>query len=146
MCQGHLEPVLNTLKTLRQAGVHLEITNLLLSGFNDDENTLIKMCLWIKDNLGADTPLHFSRFFPMYKLTSLNPTPVEALERARQIALNSGLKYVYIGNLAGNPAENTYCPKCKKLLIERRGYFIIQDNIVDGKCKFCGDKIEGIWK
>jgi pyruvate formate lyase activating enzyme len=146
MCQGHLEPVLNTLKTLRQAGVHLEITNLLLSGFNDGEDSLIKMCLWIKDNLGADTPLHFSRFFPMYKLTSLNPTPVEALERARQIAQDCGLKYVYIGNLAGNPAENTYCPKCKKLLIERRGYFIIQDNIVDGKCKFCGDKIEGIWK
>ena len=146
LCQGTLEPVLRSLKILKEEGVHVEITNLILPGYNDDPDTLKKMCQWIKENLGADTPLHFSRFFPMYKLLSLNPTPVEALEKARQIALDCGLNYVYIGNLAGHPAENTYCPRCKKLLIERRGYFILENNIVDGKCKFCKEEVKGVWK
>jgi len=145
MTEGTLEPVLKSLKILKEEGVHLELTNLVLSGYNDDPDSIIKMCLWIKENLGPDTPLHFSRFFPMYKLMHLNPTPAETLEKARQIALDCGLKYVYIGNLAGHPAENTYCPKCKKILIERRGYFIVQNNIKDGKCKFCGEKIAGVW-
>ena len=103
------------------------------------------MCLWIKDNLGPDTPLHFSRFQPMYKLVALNPTPVETLEKARQIAILCGLKYVYIGNVAGNPAENTYCPKCKNIVIKRAGYMILEVNLKDGKCKFCGEEIEGEW-
>jgi pyruvate formate lyase activating enzyme len=104
------------------------------------------MCLWVRDNLGPDTPLHFSRAFPMYKLISINPTPVETLERARQIAMDCGLKYVYIGNLAGSPGENTYCPKCKKMIIERRSIFLLENDVIDGKCKFCGEKISGIWK
>jgi len=140
-----LEPVLRTLKILKEERVHLEITNLILTGYNDDPDTITKMCLWIRENLGADTPVHFSRFFPMYKMVSLNPTPPEALERARQIALDCGLNYVYIGNLPGHSAENTYCPRCKKLLVERRGYFISSNNILKGKCKFCGLKIAGVW-
>jgi len=146
LTEGSLGPVLNSLKVLKQEGVHIEVTTLLLSGFNDDEPTLRKMCLWIKDNLGPDTPLHFSRFFPMYKLTSLSPTPVEDLERARRIAIESGLKYVYIGNIPENPAENTYCPRCAKIVIERKGFFIVQNNLQDGKCKFCGERIAGVWK
>jgi len=146
LSEASLEPVLKSLKVLKEEGVHVEITNLILFGFNDDETLITKMCVWIKENLGADTPLHFSRAFPMYKLTSLNPTPLETLERAKKIALNSGLKYVYIGNVPGQSLENTYCPKCGKLLIERKGYFVLQNNIKDGKCKFCGETIEGIWK
>jgi pyruvate formate lyase activating enzyme len=146
MSDATLGPVLKTLKILKEEGVHLEITNLVLPGYNDDKETITKMCLWIKENLGADTPVHFSRFFPMYKLLTLNPTPVAALREARRIALDCGLKYVYIGNLAGDPAENTYCPNCKATLIERKGYFILQNNIKDGKCKFCGEKIEGVWR
>jgi len=145
MAEGTLEPVLNTLKVLKEEGVHVEITNLMLPGYNDDEKTLIKMCLWIKENLGEETPMHFSRFFPMYKLVALNPTPVTTLEKARKIALDCGLKYVYIGNVVGHPAENTYCPKCKEIAIERRGYFIVQNNIINGKCKSCGEEIEGVW-
>lgn len=140
-----LGPVLETLKRIRKAGVHLEITTLIVPGFNDDSKTLTKMCLWIKDNLGADTPLHFSRFFPLYKLVALNPTPVFTLEKARDIALDCGLKYVYIGNISANPAEDTYCPACKKVLIRRSGYIVLEVNIVDGKCKFCGEKIAGVW-
>ncbi|MBM3245835.1 MAG: AmmeMemoRadiSam system radical SAM enzyme [Candidatus Omnitrophica bacterium] len=146
MAEATLGPVLRSLKILKEEGVHLEITNLVLPGFNDNQDALTKMCLWIKENLGPDTPVHFSRFFPMYKLASLNPTPVETLEKAREIALDCGLKYVYIGNLAGHPAENTYCPKCKELLIERRGYFVTRNNIKDGKCKFCGESINGVWR
>ena len=123
----------------------MEITNLILPGYNDNPDLITKMCLWIKENLGPDTPIHFGRFFPMYKLMQLNPTPVETLEKARNIALDCGLKYVYIGNVGGHAAENTYCPKCKKMLIERRGYFIVQNNIVGGKCKFCSEEIKGVW-
>jgi pyruvate formate lyase activating enzyme len=141
-----LEPVLKSLKVLREEGVYVEITNLILPGFNDDEALIKKMCLWIKDNLGPDTPVHFGRFFPLYKLTSLNPTPVETLEKARAIALDCGLKYVYIGNVAGHPAENTYCPRCKKVVIERKGYFVTQNNLEGGKCKFCQEEIKGVWK
>ena len=145
IAEGSLGPVLNALKILREEGVHIEITNLVLPGYNDDPTMITRMCLWIKDNLGLQTPLHFSRFFPMYKLLSLNPTPVSTLEKARQIALDCGLKYVYIGNVAGNPAENTYCPRCKKAVVRRSGYTILEINLKDGKCKFCGEKIEGIW-
>ncbi len=143
--EASVEPVLKSLKILREEGVHIEITNLILAGFNDDSENITKMCLWIRDNLGADTPLHFSRAFPMYKLTSINPTPVETLERARKIAMDCGLRYVYIGNLAGSSGENTYCPKCKKAIIQRRGYFILENDVVEGKCKFCGEVIAGVW-
>ncbi len=145
MSEATLEPVLRSLKILKEEGVHLEITNLVLSGYNDDPNLITKMCLWIKENLGPDTPLHFSRAFPMYKLNTINPTPVETLERARQIALDCGLKYVYIGNVGGNPAENTYCPKCKKIVIKRVGYMILENNLENGKCKYCAEKIAGVW-
>jgi pyruvate formate lyase activating enzyme len=104
------------------------------------------MCLWIKENLGADTPLHFSRAFPMYKMISINPTPPQALENCRRIAQECGLKYVYIGNLAGNPAENTVCPKCGKVVIARQGYITSEINLAEGKCKFCGERIDGIWR
>ncbi len=145
MSEGSLDPVLESLKILKEEGVHLEITNLILPGYNDDEESIIKMCLWIKDNLGEDTPLHFSRFIPIYKLAGLSPTPVETLEKARQIALDCGLKYVYIGNVAGNKAENTYCPKCKNVVIKRTGYMVSEINIVGGKCKFCAEEIKGVW-
>ncbi len=146
LTEASLGPVLKTLKLLKEEGVHIELTNLILPGYNDDEETIIKMCLWIKENLGKDTPLHFSRFFPMYKLLSLNPTPVTTLEKAKQIAQDCGLEYVYIGNVGGHPGENTYCPKCKRIIIERKGYFILENNIENGRCKFCGEEIEGIWR
>ena len=145
MSSGRLEPVLETLKTIKQEGVWLEITNLIIPSANDDPEDIRKMCEWIKENLGEDTPLHFGRFFPNYKLINLPPTPTETLERARQIALDVGLRYVYIGNVPGNPAENTYCPKCEELLVKRVGYIVEENNIIDSKCKFCGYKIARRW-
>lgn len=138
--------VLETLKTIKKEGVWLEITNLVIPGQNDDPKVIRTMCRWIKDNLGSGVPLHFSRFIPSFKLQNLPPTPVEKLEEAYKIAKEEGLKYVYIGNIPGNDYENTYCPNCGKLIIERHGYQVWIDGMKDGKCKHCGYIVEGIWK
>ena len=144
---GNLDSVLKTLKILKEEGVWIEITNLILSGYNDDDDTIIKMCLWIKENLGEQVPVHFSRFWPMYKLLALNPTPITTLEKARKIAQDCGLKYVYIGNIPGHTGENTYCPNCGNIVIKRSGYSILGVNIDDhGRCSFCKEQIPGIWK
>lgn len=143
---GTVEPVLRSLKILKAEGVHLEITNLVLPGFNDAQESVRKMCLWIKDNLGPDVPVHFSRFWPMYKMNTLDPTPPETLERLREIAGECGLNYIYIGNVAGNPAESTYCPGCGEIVVKRSGYMIQEVNLKDGRCKFCSTKIAGVWE
>ena len=145
MSQGHLAPVLQTLKTLKNEGVHLEITNLMIPTKNDDVDTVRKMCAWIKSEVGADTPVHFSRFYPLYKLRNLPPTPVSTLEKSRKIAMDLGLEYVYIGNVPGHEGERTFCPRCKKLLIVRQGYSVGEVHLNKGKCKFCGKPISGIW-
>jgi len=144
ICSGSLKPVLNSLVVLKEEKVWLEITNLLIPTLNDDMKKIREMSRWIQKNLGADVPLHFSRFFPNYKLTNLPPTPLETLVEARKTAMDAGLRFVYIGNIR-QEAESTFCPKCKKLLIERIGYFLKQNNISDGKCKFCSTSIAGIW-
>ena len=143
---GELAPVLRTLQTLRQKKVHVEIVNLVITQMNDQPETLAKMCAWIKDELGPLTPLHFSRFYPLYKMQNHYPTPASALEQARDIALKAGLKYVYIGNLPGNKAESTFCHNCGKLVIERTGYRLGEVKMKDGACGHCGTKIPGIWK
>jgi len=145
MCGATLQPVLNTLKILKEEGIWLEIVNLIQPTKNDDPEIIEEMCKWIKKNLGPDVPISFSRFYPMYHLKNLPPTPVETLEKAREIALKCGLHYAYVGNVGGHPGEDTYCPKCGKKLIDRAGYQILENNIVKGKCKFCGTEIAGIW-
>ena len=142
---AQLKPVLETLKTIKHEGVWLEITNLLIPGLNDDPAKIKEMCLWIKENLGDDVPLHFSRFMPAYRLENLPPTPIEKLEEARRIAKGVGLKYVYIGNTPGHEGENTYCPNCGKMIVKRMGYRILENDIKDRKCKFCGYAIAGRW-
>lgn len=142
---GNLQPVLDTLKMFRDEGVWLEITNLVVPTWTDDMDMIKKMCDWLYDNDLYMYPLHFSRFNPLYKLTNLPQTPVSTLEKARQTALSAGIRYVYIGNVPGNEANHTYCPKCKKMLIERIGFFLKQNNIVASHCTFCNEKIEGVW-
>jgi pyruvate formate lyase activating enzyme len=145
LCGGELNPVLETLKKLKQEKVHLEITNLMIPTKNDEMSVLREMCLWIKKDLGADTPIHFSRFYPLYKLKTLPPTPVSTLEKAREVASSAGLEYVYIGNIPGHAGENTFCPKCKKMVIQRTGYMVGEVNLKAGKCRYCGKPIPGIW-
>jgi len=145
LCGGELAPVLETLKTLKQEKVHVEITNLVIPTKNDEMPVIKEMCLWIKKELGADTPLHFSRFYPLYKLKTLPPTPVSTLDKARAVALSAGLEYAYVGNVPGHEGENTFCPKCKKMIIQRTGYMVGEVNVKAGKCKYCGKPIPGIW-
>ena len=125
--------------------VHLEITNLIIPTKNDGISVIREICRWIKRELGADTPIHFARFYPLYKLTGLPPTPVVTLERARSTALAEGLEYVYISNIPGHEGENTFCPKCRKMIIRRAGYMVVEINVTQGKCKYCGKPIPGIW-
>ena len=145
-CAGSLDPVLETLKILKREKVWFEITNLIVPTVSDDMDMIKEMCEWIYANLGGNYPLHFSRFTPMYKLANLSPTSKEALEKARKIALECGLNHVYIGNIRTNEGENTYCPKCRKLLIERKGFFVAKNDLQNGTCKFCGESITGVWK
>ena len=143
---GKLEPILRTLKILNEEGVWLEITNLIIPGWTDDFDMIKEMCEWLYKNGFADNPLHFSRFQPIYKLTQLPPTPLSTLTKAREIALDAGIKYVYIGNVPGTEAENTFCPNCNKIIIKRRGYRILSNHVINGKCEFCSEPISGVWE
>jgi len=146
ICSGTLEPVLQTLKTIREEGVHLEVVNLVVPTLNDGEREQREMARWLVENLGPDVPLHFNRFYPQYQLTALPPTPLETLERARAIAMDEGMRYVYIGNVGQHPAESTYCAHCGQLIIHRRGMEVLANHMVGGKCSFCGAPIPGVWK
>ncbi len=146
MTEGRLAPVLNTLKALRARRVHTEIVNLMVPGKNDDLEQVRAMCRWIYKELGPDVPLHFSRFYPRYKLKSIPPTPISTLEKARTIAMDEGLHFVYIGNVPEHPAGHTYCPHCEKMLIRRVGYRVKVLGLNAGKCQRCGRAIAGIWK
>ncbi len=146
MSEGRLAPVLDSIKGYKKAGVHVELTTLVVPTKNDDIGTITKMSEWIRDEVGKETPLHFSRFIPLYKLRNLPDTPVETLEAAHDAAKKAGLEYVYIGNVPGHKYESTYCPKCKEILIYRMGYFVGEVKIKNGKCKFCGYPIAGIWQ
>jgi len=143
---GGLDTVLNTLKVMKEEGVWIEITNLIVPDWTDDMNMIEEMCNWLYDNGFDDTPIHFSRFTPMYKLKHLPPTPASKLKKAREIALSAGLKYVYIGNLPGNEGEDTYCPNCKEKIINRRGFYITEKHITSNKCDLCGETIAGVWE
>ncbi len=144
---GKLKPVLRTIEIIKKSGVWLEIVYLIIPTLNDSEKEIRELSKWIVKNIGNSVPIHFSRFFPQYKMKNLPPTPIKTLERAYSIAKEEGLKFVYIGNVFGHKYESTYCPNCRRVLIKRIGYKIIENNITgDGKCKFCKTKIEGIWK
>jgi pyruvate formate lyase activating enzyme len=125
--------------------VWYEIVYLVITSLNDSDEELRDTSRWIYDNLGPDVPLHFSRFYPKYQLRNLRPTDPERLTTARDMAMDTGLNYVYIGNVPGDPSESTYCPKCGKMLINRVGYRIRQNYLINGECKWCNEKIPGVW-
>lgn len=142
---GELKPVLDSIVTLRRMGKWLEIVYLVVPTLNDGDAEFRDLARWVKTNAGADVPLHFTRFHPEYLLKNLPITPVPTLERAKQIADAEGLHYVYIGNVPGHPAENTLCPKCGHMLVQRMGLEITQMLIDKGECPFCHQPIPGIW-
>jgi pyruvate formate lyase activating enzyme len=143
--RGELKPVLNSLVTARKLAPWLEIVYLVVPTLNDSDAEYRNLAKWIKAELGPDVPVHFTRFYPLYLLKNLPPTPVQTLERAKAIADSEGLHYTYIGNVPGHAGENTYCPKCRLLLIERAGFTIAQMNVSKAKCKRCGHSIPGVW-
>lgn len=143
----HLQPVLDTLKTLRhETGVWFEITNLMIPGLNDAADETRALCGWVLENLGDDVPLHFTAFHPDFKLRDRPPTPPETLHQARRIAMDMGLKFVYEGNIYSEGA-NTICPGCKRAVVKRWWHKVSGLRITpEGLCEFCGARIPGYFK
>ncbi len=141
---GKLQPVLDTLRILKEEGVWFEVTNLVVPTWTDDVEMAREMCVWLYDNVGPDYPLHISRFSPAYKLLNLPPTPVETLREIQKVARDEGLHYVYIGNVPGE-GEDTYCPHCERLIVGRKGFFVTEMHVKEGSCEYCGQEIKGVW-
>ena len=142
---GKLQPVLDSLKIYRDAGIWLEITNLVVPGWTDKTDEIGWMCKWLSENGFKDTPLHFSRFHPTHKLQQLPSTPVELLRNAVKIASGEGIRYVYTGNVPGNEISDTRCGSCGITLVTRLGYTITGNTINNGKCSKCGNTVPGVW-
>ena len=140
---GELKPVLAALEQIRKSGVWLEIVYLVIPTLNDTDAEFRDLARWVKTSLGSDVPVHFTRFHPQYLLKHLPPTPENTLQRAYDTAKAEGLEYVYLGNLPGHPAESTYCPGCRAVLIERRGYQVSVKNLKGNRCGSCDREIPG---
>ncbi len=142
---GELKHVLDTLRRLAKLGTWTEIVNLVIPTLNDSVAEVRDLARFVRDEVGREVPLHFTRFHPAYRLTNLPSTPVATLERARDVALGEGLAFVYLGNVPGHPGESTYCPGCRKLLLRRVGMATVENRLVRGACPDCGRKVPGIW-
>jgi pyruvate formate lyase activating enzyme len=145
ICKARLQPVLDTIVRLKNLGVWIEVTTLVIPGHNDSTEELTEIAQFIK-GVGADIPWHVTAFHPTFKMMDRPATPVATLRRAHEIGLKAGLRYVYTGNIPGEKGENTYCYGCQELLIERLGYTIRRYNLQDGKCPKCQTAIDGVWK
>jgi pyruvate formate lyase activating enzyme len=145
ICRGRLKPVLDSLVKINKSGTWLEIVYLVVPTLNENEAEIKTMCGWILKELGPDVPVHLTRFHPMYLLKNLPATPVSTLEKLKAVADTAGLHYVYIGNVPGHDAENTYCHSCRKKIIGRYGFRILENQVRNGKCGYCGTKIPGVW-
>jgi pyruvate formate lyase activating enzyme len=143
-CGASLDPVLQSLQKMKEAGIWVEITTLLIPGLNDSDEELKDIAGFIA-GLGKETPWHISRFHPQFKMLNISATPVASLQRAREIGLLAGLKYVYSGNVPGEEGESTYCFHCGNCLIERYGFRVIKMNLNGNKCNRCNTEVEGIF-
>jgi pyruvate formate lyase activating enzyme len=147
LCGAHLQPVLDTLKYIRhETTAWLEITTLLIPGENDSEQELQAMTQWIATELGNDVPLHFSAFHPDFKMRDKQHTPLATLQKARRIALQNGLRYVYTGNVTDPEGASTWCHSCNGLLIERDRYNIGNWHVTpEGNCRHCNSGVSGLF-
>jgi pyruvate formate lyase activating enzyme len=141
VCGARLKPVMDTIRLMKQLGVWVELTTLIIPTINDSEDDLRRLAEFIV-SMGREIPWHVSRFHPTYKMNNLPSTPVRSVIKARQIGLEVGLRYVYTGNIQGDDGENTYCYSCGKSLIERHGYNIGHVHIKGSKCSFCGADVD----
>ena len=142
---GELKPVLDALVTMRKLGMWAEIVYLVVPTLNDSDQEFRALAKWVRSELGPDVPLHFSRFVPQYLLPNLPPTPLRTLERAKAVSDAEGLHYVYLGNVPGHPAEKTYCPKCRRVVVDREGFQVKAVELSKGKCRYCQQPIAGVW-
>jgi pyruvate formate lyase activating enzyme len=137
-----IEPIFQSLKEMKRHDIHVEITNLVVPKMGDSLERIRELAIWIRDNMGNDTPFHLLRFHPEYKLTELTSTPIETLEKACDVSREVGLHYVYIGNVPGHPYENTYCPNCHELVVKRFSFEIVKWNLTKHmRCPKCGYNI-----
>jgi pyruvate formate lyase activating enzyme len=146
VCSATLRPVQDAMIIAKASGVWVEVTNLIIPTLNDKPEQIRQLVRWVRANLGSETPMHFSRFFPRYKMRHLPQTSPQTLDMAREIAVSEGLDHVYIGNVLSEVGQSTYCPGCKGLLIERSGYTILRNRLKDGRCPNCQQEIYGVWK
>ncbi len=145
ICGAKLQPVLESLKWMKKLGVWVEITTLVIPTLNDSEKEFEEIAQFIL-SLGVEVPWHLSAFYPSYKMINLPRTPARTLHRAREVGLKAGLRYVYCGNIPGQGGEDTFCPGCGRNIIERMGFRVVRNYMVDGTCQHCQEKIDGIWK
>jgi pyruvate formate lyase activating enzyme len=143
VCGAKVDGVLASIKKYKQLGIWVELTTLVIPGYNDSDEEFRSIAAFIKE-VGVETPWHISAFHPTYKLTDSHRTPAKTLEKARQLGLEAGLRYVYTGNIPGLDGENTRCFKCGRTVIKRYGFSIVDYKIEDGKCAFCGAIIDGV--
>ena len=141
VCKARLQPVLDTCVLVKELDIHLEVTYLIIPGYNDSVDEIKQFCSWIVEKLGVDTPVHFSRFHPDFEMTNIPRTPMETMIKAYNIARDSGLHYTYLGNIPPGEYENTVCPRCKNICIERHGFSVNLAGIKNGKCAKCGNSI-----
>jgi pyruvate formate lyase activating enzyme len=144
VCGAKLQPVLDTIRLMKELGVWIEMTTLIIPTYNDSDESLSSIIEFIK-SVDPAIPWHVSQFYPTYKLMDQSRTPVKTLKHAREMGIKKGLKYVYEGNIPGEGSENTYCPECGELVIERFGYKVIQNNIRNECCPKCKTPIDGVW-
>ncbi|MDP8235587.1 MAG: AmmeMemoRadiSam system radical SAM enzyme [Candidatus Erginobacter occultus] len=144
VCGAKLKPVLETIKKMPELGIWIEVTTLLIPGYNDSEEELGEIAGFLS-GIDSGIPWHVSGFYPTYRLTDAPPTPAAALRKAREIGEAAGLRYVYTGNLPGDDGENTYCHSCRKKIVERTGYRLGEVNIRDGTCAYCSTPAAGVW-
>ena len=136
--------MLDSLKRMKQRRVWVEVTTLVIPGLNDSDEELGDIARFIVEELGAETPWHVSRFHPTYRMNDRPPTPVSTVQRAREIGLHAGLRYVYEGNVPGGDGEHTYCPTCRRVVIQRAGFTILDHRAHGGLCAHCGGPIDGV--
>lgn len=143
LCEARLEPVLDTILRMHDAKIHIEVTNLMIPGYNDSDEDIRSLVKFMADEVGVEVPLHFTRFFPQYQMQELPPTEIKYLEKAYKIARDAGMKYVYIGNVPTADGENTYCPECGETVIKRDGFSVMSDKIKETrKCPRCKADID----
>ncbi|RKY38727.1 MAG: AmmeMemoRadiSam system radical SAM enzyme [Candidatus Omnitrophota bacterium] len=144
-CGASLSPVLKNIELMKKLGIWVEITTLLIPGLNDSDEELEEIASFIA-SLSHDIPWHVNRFHPDYRFYESKTTPLSVLEKAYKIGKRKGLRYIYIGNIFTDYGENTYCPHCGKMVIKRMGFSVEENNLIQGRCKFCGEKLAGVYE